>query len=42
MSSAKSRSVMFTGPNVAFLATLHNLFHSCYIMHVFQELVLLS
>ena len=26
--------------NVTFLATLHNLFHSYYIMHVFQELVL--
>ena len=27
--------------NVTFLVTLHNLFHSYYIMHVFQELVLL-
>ena len=27
--------------NVTFLATYHNLFHSYYIMHVFQELVLL-
>ena len=27
--------------NVTFLATSRNLFHSNYIMHVFQELVLL-
>ena len=34
----KSKSMI---SNVTFFATLHYLFHSYYIMHAFQELVLL-